>query len=136
MIVRVVLCVVTAVLIGGCGSGVRFVRRDETKYPSRPKNAVVETFPQTTMAPHIVIGTLSTHKGMHAFFNDKSVYDEVMAELKSYARKVGADALIHVQPRYVGEGMDGKVLVEATAVRYLQQSETITSAEPETKDAP
>jgi hypothetical protein len=136
MIVRVVICFVTALFIGGCGSGVRFVRMDSTKYPARDKDAAVETFPKGTMEPHVVIGTLSTQKKMHASFDDRSVYDQVLAELKSYARRIGADALIDVQPHYVGEGMNGRVQMDATAVRYLKQSETISSADPEKKDTP
>ena len=136
MIVRIVVGFVTAALLSGCGSGVRFVRMDETKYPSKPKNAPVETFPQETMKPHVVIGTLSTEKTLHASFGERSVYDETVDVLKSYARNIGADALIYVSPRHVGEGMGGKVRIDATAIRYLQQSETISSADPEKKDTP
>ena len=136
MIVRIVLGIVTAALLSGCGSGVRFVRMDETKYPSKPKNATVETFPQETMKPHVVIGTLSTEKTLHASFGEHSVYDETVDVLKSYARHIGADALIYMSPRHVGEGMGSKVRIDATAIRYLQQSETISSADSEKKDTP
>jgi hypothetical protein len=136
MIVRIVVGIVTAALLSGCGSAVRFVRMDETKYPAKSKNAAVETFPQETMTPHVVIGTLSTEKTLHASFGEHSVYDETVDVLKSYARQIGADALIYVSPRHVGEGMGGKVRIDATAVRYLQQSETISSADPEKKDTP
>lgn len=136
MSVRLVIGVVTTMLLTGCGSGVRFVRMDETKYPARAKSAVVETFPEETMKPHVVIGTLSTEKGMHASFNDRSVFDETMDALKSFARHIGADALTYVSPRHVGEGSGGKMRIDATAIRYLEQSETISSAEPEKQDTP
>ena len=135
MIGRIFAGIVLTAVLTGCGSGVRFVRMDETKYPARSKSAVVETFPQETMKPHVVIGTLSTERPLHASFGEHSVYEETVDELKSYARQIGADALIHMSPRHVGEG-GGKVRIDATAIRYLEQSETITSAEPEKKDAP
>jgi hypothetical protein len=136
MIVRIIVGFVTAALLAGCGSGVRFVRMDETKYAALPKNTVVETFPQDTMKPHVVIGTLTTEKHMHASFNDRSVYDEAVDVLKSYAREIGAQALIHVEPHHIGEGMDGKLRIEATAIRYLEPSETVTSADSEKQATP
>ncbi len=136
MIVRIVFGVIAVAVLSGCGSGVRFVRMDETKYPAKPKNAAVETFPQETMKPHVVIGTLSAEKTLHASFGENSVYDETVDMLKSYARQIGADALIYMSPRHVGEGSGTKVRIDATAVRYLEQAETITSSEPETKETP
>ena len=130
MSVRLVIGIVAAAFLTGCGSGVRFVRMDETKYPAKPKNAVVETFPEETMKPHVVIGTLSTEKTLHASFGERSVYDETVDMLKSYARQIGADALIHVNPRHVGSG-GGKVRIDATAIRYLERAETISSGDPE-----
>ena len=136
MSVRLVIGVVTAALLTGCGSGVRFVRMDETKYPAKSKNAVVETFPEETMKPHVVIGTLSTQKTLDASFGDHSVYDQTVDVLKSYARQIGADALTYVSPRHVGEGGGQKLRIDATAIRYLEQSESISSAEPETTSTP
>ena len=136
MSVRIVVGIVTVALLSGCGSGVRFVRMDETKYPSKPKNAAIETFPQETMKPHVVIGTLSTEKTLDASFGEHSVYDETVDVLKSYARQIGADALIYVAPRHLGEGGGQKLRIDATAIRYLQQSETISSTEPEKTETP
>jgi hypothetical protein len=136
MFVRLAIGVVIVALLSGCGSGVRFVRVDETKYPSKPKNATVETFPEETMKPHVVIGTLSTEKTLDASFGDHSVYDETVDVLKSYARQIGADALTYMSPRHVGEGGGQKLRIDATAIRYLEHSETISSAEPDTSAAP
>jgi len=136
MIVRLAIGVVIAAVLSGCGSGVRFVRMDETKYPAKAKNAVVETFPEETMKPHVVIGTLSTEKTLDASFGDHSVYDTTVDVLKSYARQIGADALTYVSPRHVGEGGGQKLRIDATAIRYLAQSETITSAESDTTVQP
>jgi len=136
MCVRVVVAIVAVALLSGCGSGVRFVRMDETKYPAKDKNATVETFPQETMQPHVVIGTLSTEKALDASFGDHSVYDETVNVLKTFARKIGADALIYVSPRHMGEGGGQKLRIDATAIHYLQQAETITSADSDTTQAP
>jgi len=136
MIVRLIIGIVATAFLSGCGSGVRFVRMDETKYPSRAKNAAVETFPQDTMKPHVVIGTVSTENAMDVSFGGHSIYDQTVDKLKSFARQIGADALTYVSPRHIGEGRDGKVRIDATAIRYLEQSETITSTEPEKTDTP
>ena len=133
MIVRVVFVLFILLCIAGCGSGVHFVRMDETKYPARAKNAKVETFPESTSKPYVVIGTLRTEKDLDASFGGRSIYDETIDTLKSYARHVGADALIHLKPRHAGEGSDNKVIIEATAVRYLEPGQVVTSGgDPET----
>ena len=133
MIIRVLFVFVILLCITGCGSGVRFVRMDETKYPARAKNSKVETFPESTSKPYVVIGTLHTEKDLDASFGGKSIYDETIDALKSYARRVGADALINLKPRHVGEGSDNKVIVDATAVRYLEAGQVVTSGgDPET----
>ena len=135
MIVRVLLVCVILVCIAGCGSGVRFVRMDETKYPARPKNATVETFPETTSKPYVIIGTLHTEKDLDASFGGRSIYDTTIETLKSHARRVGADALIHLNPRHAGEGSNNKVIVDATAVRYLARGPVVTSEKgPETTE--
>jgi hypothetical protein len=129
MISRIGLSVVIAILLTGCGSGVRFVRTDETLYAPKPKNAPVAVLSGDSMDPHVVLGTLTTAKKMKASFDDRSIYDEALGDLKACAREVGADALARVTPRVRGEGMDGKLEVEATAIRYLTRATTVTTTE-------
>ena len=92
------LLVAIAAGLSACGSGVRFVRMDATEYPARDKYAPVEVFEGSVVTPHVVIGTLSARRNMDAAFNDRSTYDDLVASLKDYARKVGADALTEVKP--------------------------------------
>lgn len=130
MISRAGFSVVIALLLTGCGSGVRFVRVDATPYAPKPKNAPLAVLTGDSMDPHVVVGTLITARKMKASFNDRSIYDEALWDLKACARKVGADALTRVRPRVRGEGMGGKLELEATAIRYLTLATTVTSAEP------
>ena len=129
MISRIGFPVVIALLLIGCGSGVRFVRTDETLYAPKSKDAPVAVLSGDSMDPHVVLGTLTAARKMKASFNDRSIYDEALGDLKSCARRVGADALTKVTPRVRGEGMDGKLEVEATAIRYLTRATTVTSTE-------
>jgi hypothetical protein len=130
MISRVGFSVLFALLLTGCGAGVRFVRLDDTPYAPKPKNAALAVLTGDSMDPHVVLGTLITARKMDASFDDRSIYDEAIGDLKACARKVGADALTRIRPRVRGEGMGGKLEVEATAIRFLTLATTVTSAEP------
>ena len=123
-------------MVSGCGSGVRFVRMDETVYAPKPEGISIVRHERGCMEPHVVIGTLSTRKKMKASFNGRSIYDEAIASLEAKARKLGADALMQISPRVVGKGMGSKVEVEATAIRYLTHELTVTSAATQTSAAP
>jgi len=130
MISRVGFSVLIALFLTGCGSGVRFVRLDDTTYAPKPQNAPLAVLTGDSMEPHVVVGTLITARKMEASFDDRSIYEEAIGDLKACARKVGADALTRVSPRVRGEGMGGKLEVKATAIRYLTLATTVTSAEP------
>lgn len=118
---------VLAALVAGCGSGVEFVRQDMTEYPSKPSNAVVEVHDSEIMRPHVVIGTLTAGREMEASYNSNSTYDQVLESLKSYARKVGADALMNVRPVGDAGTVSSRVELTAVAVRYLNQANTVTN---------
>ena len=124
------LVVLGLVILGltACGSGVQFVRQDLTEYAPKAKDAELDVLDGGTMQPHVVIGTLTASKNMEASFNDESTYDNVMADLEKHARQVGADALINVRPLDEG-GSDAKVVITATAIRYLTERTTVTSKE-------
>jgi hypothetical protein len=125
----VALLLGVAATLSACGSGVKFVRMDATEFPPKDDSAKIEIFEGDITAPHIVIGTLTAKKDMDPTYNDQSTYDQVMETLKQEARKVGADALINVRPLTAeGGGLKSRVQVTATAVRYLEKTETITSA--------
>jgi len=125
----VALLIGVAAALSACGSGVKFVRMDATEFPPKDDSAKIEIFEGDITAPHIVIGTLSAKKDMDPSYNDQSTYDEVMDTLKEEARKVGADALVNVRPLTAeGGGLKSRVQVTATAVRYLEKAETVTSA--------
>ena len=124
------LLVATAAGLSACGSGVRFVRMDATEYPARDKYAPVEVFEGSVMTPHVVIGTLSAGRSMDANFNDRSTYDDLVASLKEYARKVGADALTEVRPLSTETGgMKSKLSITARVVRYLEPGASLRSKE-------
>lgn len=112
-----------------CGSGVLFVRQDMTEYAPKPKDAEIDVMDGGTMQPHVVIGTLTASKKMEASFNDESTYDNVMASLEEHARKVGADALINVRPVTRNGEVDTKIVITATAIRYLTEGVTVISKE-------
>ena len=112
-----------------CGSGVQFVRQDMTEYAPKAKDAEIDVLDGGTMQPHVVIGTLTATKDMEASFNGDSTYDNVMAELEKHAREVGADALINVRPVDKNGGMDARVVITATAIRYLTERSTVSSKE-------
>jgi hypothetical protein len=57
MISRVGFSVVIALLLTGCGSGVRFVRVDSTPYSPKPKNAPLAVLNGASMDPQVVVGT-------------------------------------------------------------------------------
>ena len=129
MRVRLAAAALLVMALPGCGSGVQFVRMDETRYHPKPRNAPVAVFDSACREPHVVIGTLTAHRKMKASFNDSSIYEEAVADLKERARDVGADAIMQLTPRIDGEGMGGKVEVEATAIRYLARANSVQSAE-------
>jgi hypothetical protein len=124
------LLVATAAGLSACGSGVRFVRMDATEYPARDKYAPVEVFEGSVVTPHVVIGTLSARRNMDAAFNDRSTYDDLVASLKDYARKVGADALTEVKPLSTETGgMKSGLSITARVVRYLEPGASLRSKE-------
>ena len=129
MLIRIAVAALMTLALSGCGSGVRFVRLDDTQYHPKPKDAPVAVFDSACHEPHVVIGTLTARKKMKASFNDRSIYEEAMADLKRHAREVGADAIMQITPRVHGEGMGGKVELQATAIRYLARANSVTSAE-------
>ena len=110
-----------------CGSGVQFVRQDMTEYAPKAKDAEIDIRDGGTMHPHVVIGTLTASQEMKASFNGDSTYDKVMADLEKHARKVGADALINVHPVSENGDLEPKVVITATAIRYLTERSTVTS---------
>jgi uncharacterized protein YbjQ (UPF0145 family) len=57
----------------------------------------------------------------------ESTYDQVVVALTDEARKVGADALINVRPVDNTE-LSTRVIVTATAVRFMRQGATVTSS--------
>jgi len=76
----------------------------------------------------VVIGTLTAQRTLDASFNDRSTYDDIVAVLKDYARKVGADALTEVRPISTETGaMKSRIQVTARAVRYLESGATLRS---------
>jgi hypothetical protein len=122
------LLVTTAAGLSACGSGVRFVRMDATEYPARDKYAPVEVFEGSVVTPHVVIGTLSARRNMDAAFNDRSTYDDLVASLKDYARKVGADALTEVKPLSTETGgMKSGLSITARVVRYMEPGASLRS---------
>ena len=124
------LLAATAAGLSACGSGVRFVRMDATEYPARDKYAPVEVFEGSVVTPHVVIGTLSARRNMEAAFNDRSTYDDLVATLKDYARKVGADALTEVKPLSTENGgMKSGLSITARVVRYLEPGASLRSKE-------
>lgn len=124
------LLAATAAGLSACGSGVRFVRMDATEYPARDKYAPVEVFEGSVVTPHVVIGTLSARRNMDAAFNDRSTYDDLVATLKDYARKVGADALTEVKPLSTETGgMKSGLSITARVVRYLEPGASLRSKE-------
>ena len=111
-----------------CGSGVLFFRADSYEYPARDKEAAVEVFEGSVMTPHVVIGTLSARRTLDASFNDRSTYDDLLLDLKAYARKVGADALTEVRPVSTETGsMKSRIAITARAVRYLESGANLRS---------
>lgn len=110
-----------------CGGGVQFVRQDMTKYPSKAKDAPIEVLEEGTTKPYVVIGTLTVDREIKSSFNDRSTYDEAMDALKDHARKVGADALIDVKPVGDSGGLNARVVLSGTAVRYMEQTEQVSS---------
>jgi hypothetical protein len=134
---RVLRSIPTALLLAAaaaglsaCGSSIQFVREDSYRYPARDQYAQVEVYQGSVMTPHVVIGTLSAHRTLDANFNDRSTYDDIVAQLKDYARKVGADALTEVHPVATETGgMKSKISVTAKAVRYLEAGATLRSKE-------
>ncbi len=123
------LLVLTAAALAGCGSGVRFVPMQESaQYTPKDRNAPIEIHEGSVLTPHVVIGKLSACKTMDAAFNDSSTYDQLLASLKDYARKVGADALIEVKPSAdEGGGLKSQVRMDAVAVRYLTLESSVGS---------
>ncbi len=122
------LAVAAAAFLTACGAGVQFIPVDGTQYPPKDRTAKVEVYEGSVIAPHVVIGTLTAKKSMDPSFDDHSTYDELMSDLKDYARKVGADALIEVRPvTDEGKGLKSQVQMTATAVRFLQKAETVSS---------
>ena len=111
--------------LAACSSGVQFVREDMTRYPAKSKDAPIEVHEGNTLKPYVVIGTLTADRRMEA--TGESTYDLVVDDLTQEARKVGADALIHVRPVDNTE-MSTRVMVTATAVRFMRQGATVTSA--------
>ena len=77
----------------------------------------------------VVIGTITASQKMKGSFNGDSTYDKVMADLEEHARKVGADALINVHPVSGNGDLEPKVVITATAIRYLTERSTVTSKE-------
>ena len=121
---RFALVGLVALAVSACGSGVQFVPQDMTKYPPRPSDAMIEVYDGGVMRPHAVIGTLTAAKEMKASFGGDSTYDQVIGDLKKHARKVGADALIHVHPV---SSEDARVVISATAIRFFEQKRSVTS---------
>ena len=126
LVVLVVASLAVSALVAGCGSGVQFVRQDITEYPPKPADAEIEIFTGGIMAPHVVIGTMRAGKEIEASFDESSTYNDVLESMKKHARKIGADALIHVQLENPG-AMSSRVGFTATAVRYLTESTKISS---------
>ena len=125
----VLAAVAVSLTLSACGSGVTFVRTDPTKFPPKPDGATIEIFEGEVTTPHVVIGTLYAKKNMDVHFDDSSTYDELLKTLKRHARKVGADALIQVQPHTSESGgMKSRVEMSAVAIRYLRKEATVTSA--------
>ena len=121
------LLVAAGVTLSSCGSNVKFVRQDMTEYPPKPANAPIEIHRGSVLEPHVVIGTMTAEKTIEASFSSESTYDEVLAWLKDQAREVGADALVGVSPVNEVGGLNTKLVLTATAIRYLEPSKTITS---------
>jgi hypothetical protein len=114
-------------LLTACGSGVQFVRQDMTQYPSKPDDAQIEVLDSGTMKPYVVIGTLTVDRQMKASFNDRSTYDDAIAMMVAHARKVGADAIINLKPVDDPSGLEARVVLTGTAVRYMEQAERVSS---------
>jgi len=121
---RIALVGLVAMALSACGSGVQFVPQDLTKYPPKASDAKIEIHDRGVMRPHVVIGTMTASKEMKPSFSEDSTYDQIIADLKKHARKVGADALINVQPE---NSEDARVVISATAIRFFEQKRSITS---------
>lgn len=117
---------VVALLASGCGSGVQFVRQDMTEYPPKDSDTEIAVFNGGITRPHVVIGTMTMDRKIKASYGDDSTYDDVVAAMTDYARKVGADALVGLRP-VMDDNTGSRVTLTATAVRYLRQNSTVTS---------
>lgn len=121
------LALAALTVLTACGGGVQFVRQDMTQYPPKAKDAPIEVLEGGTMKPYVVIGTLTVDRKMKASFDDHSTYDVAVEDLKEHARKVGADALINVKPLGDAGGLEARVVLTGTAVRYMEQAEQVSS---------
>jgi hypothetical protein len=122
--------VVALLPLAGCGSGIRFVREDVTTYPAKGAEEPIEVREGGSLRPHVVIGTFTAERNMKASYGDGSSLDRIMDDLKKEARKVGADALVHVHPILSEEHRtEAKLEIVATAVRYLKATQTVGSGE-------
>lgn len=110
--------------LSSCGSNVNFVRLDETVYPPKSPDANVDVYKSSITRPHVVIGTLSTEKRIEP--TGESTYDVALRRLEDYARQVGADALVQLRTDTEDEPSP-RILLSATAVRYLEPAGTVTS---------
>jgi hypothetical protein len=115
---------VTVLILAGCGMEAKYVSKDPTVLSPKPKGYDMPFSYETPARPHKILGEVMVSSTIKPNFRETSTFDQILAEMKKRAKKVGADAIVNLKTMDSQErSKRGKLTLVGTLIIYTAPPE-------------